>query len=89
MKTIAPAGLQVLEVERKGAAGKAGVQEGDIIYTANGERTYTFADLSSIIDTCEAGDNLSLEIYRYYDADGALLTKPEHLTVEVQLRILD
>ena len=89
MKTIAPAGLQVLEVERKGAAGKAGVQEGDVIYTANGERTYTFADLSSIIDTCEAGDKLSLEIYRYYDADGTLLTKPEHLTVEVELKILD
>lgn len=89
MKTIAPAGLQVLDVERKGAAGKAGIQEGDIIYTANGERTYTFADLSSIIDTCEAGDKLSLEIYRYYDADGTLLTKPEHLTVEVELRILD
>ena len=50
---------------------------------------YKRQDLSSIIDTCGAGDKLSLEIYRYYDADGALLTKPEHLTVEIQLRILD
>ena len=89
MKTIAPAGLQVIEVERKGAAGKAGVQVNDIIYTANGERIYTFADLSAVIDACDAGDALSLEIYRYFDEDGAPLAKPEHLTVEVELRILD
>ncbi|MDY3026109.1 MAG: trypsin-like peptidase domain-containing protein [Candidatus Faecivicinus sp.] len=89
MKTIAPAGLQVIEVERKGAAGKAGVQVNDIIYTANGERIYTFADLSAVIDACGAGDELSLEIYRYFDEDGAPLAKPEHLTVEVELRILD
>ena len=89
MKTIAPAGLQVLEVERKGAAAKAGVQVYDIIYSANGQRTYTFADLSEVVDASEAGDTLSLEIYRYYDTDGTALSKYEHLTVEVELRILD
>ncbi len=89
MKTIAPAGLQVAEVERKGAAAKAGVEVYDIIYSANGNRTYTFADLTEVIDACEAGDTLTLEIYRYYDADGVLLNKYEHLTLDVELRILD
>ncbi len=89
MKTIAPAGLQVVEVERKGAAGKAGIQPYDVIYSANGERTYTFADLTAVIDAAQAGDVLTLEVYRYYDTDGTPLSKYEHLTFDVELRILD
>ena len=45
--------------------------------------------MTEVIDASEAGDTLTLEIYRYYDADGILLSKYEHLTFDVELKILD
>ena len=89
MKTIPPAGVQVVDVERRGPGGKAGMQSGDVIVEANGTRVYTFLDLSAELDKCEPGDEIELHCYRYYDEEGNLLSRYEEFTFRVKLEILD
>lgn len=89
MKKYPPAGVQIYEVEKNGPADDAGLQAGDIITEANGNRVYTFPDLTVEIDKCKAGDSLELKIYRYYDKNGELTGTYEELTVAVKLEMLD
>lgn len=89
MKKYPPAGVQIYEIEPKGPAADAGLQAGDIIAEANGNRVYTFPDLTVEIDKCSAGDSLELKVYRYYDKDGTLTGSYEELTVSVKLEMLD
>ena len=89
MKTIPPAGVQVVDVERRGPGDKAGMQSGDVIVEANGTRVYTFLDLSAELDKCEPGDEIELHCYRYYDEEGNLLSRYEEFTFRVKLEILD
>lgn len=89
MKTIPPAGVQVYEIEKGGPAEKAGLQSGDVITEANGERIYSFWDLSAQIDPLEAGESIELKVYRYYDQDGSLTGSYEEYTFSVKLEMLD
>lgn len=89
MKTIPPAGVQVVDVERRGPGDKAGMQSGDVIVEANGTRVYTFMDLSAELDKCEPGDEIELHCYRYYDEEGNPLSRYEEFTFRVKLEILD
>ena len=89
MKKYPPAGVQIYEIEPDGPADDAGLQAGDIITEANGNRVYSFPDLTVEIDKCKAGDSLELKIYRYYDKDGVLTGTYEELTVSVKLEMLD
>lgn len=89
MKNYPPAGVQVYEVEEGGPGDDAGLQAGDIITEANGNRVYTFPDLTVEIDQAEAGDSIELKVYRYYDADGNLMGGYEELYVSVKLEMLD
>lgn len=89
MKNYPPAGLQVYEVEKGGPGEKAGLQAGDIIVEANGNRVYTFPDLTVEIDKAEAGDSIELKVYRYYDKDGVLTGSYEEIDCSIKLAMLD
>ena len=89
MKKFPPAGIQVYEVEKGGPAEQAGIAEGDIITYANGNRVYTFLDLTVELDKCKAGDTIDLKICRYYDEKGELTGKYEELEFTVTLAMLD
>ncbi len=70
-----PAGAAVASVTEGGPAEKAGLQANDIITAVDGEAISGKSDLSSIISEHEAGDKLSLTVYR----QGQTLT----VTVEI------
>jgi len=85
-----PAGVQVMEVDANGPAGRAGVQKYDIITAINGLRVTTINQLTGEIDRHSAGETMKLDIYRAYDpATGDLLKKAEALSIEVKLELLD
>ncbi len=70
-----PAGAAVASVTEGGPAEKAGLQANDIITAVDGEAISGKSDLSSIISEHEAGDKLTLTVYR----QGQTLT----VTVEI------
>ncbi len=70
-----PAGAAVVSVTEGGPAEKAGLQANDIITAVDGEAISGKSDLSSIISDHEAGDKLTLTVYR----QGQTLT----VTVEI------
>ena len=70
-----PAGAAVASVTEGGPAEKAGLQANDIITAVDGEAISGKSDLSSVISEHEAGDKLTLTVYR----QGQTLT----VTVEI------
>jgi serine protease Do len=54
----------VAGVEKESPASKAGVQVGDIITRAGGERIESAADLSRAVRHAKAGETLKLEVSR-------------------------
>ena len=69
---------------------KAGAKEFvNIITEANGNRIYSFADLTTEIDQASAGDAIELKVYRYYDESGNLTGDYEELYFSVVLEVLD
>ena len=89
MRSYPPAGVQVYEVEAGGPCDDAGLIPGDIITEANGNRIYSFADLTTEIDQASAGDAIELKVYRYYDESGNLTGDYEELYFSVVLEVLD
>lgn len=57
-------GLEITKVGKKSPAEKAGLKEGDIIKTMNGEALETREDLKAFLAELAAGDKLELEITR-------------------------
>jgi membrane-associated protease RseP (regulator of RpoE activity) len=72
------AGVLVAGVEKESPASKAGVQVGDIVTRAGGERIESAADLSRAVRHAKAGETLMLEVSR----DRSL----KQLTVKVEER---
>lgn len=72
------AGVLVAGVEPESAAAKAGIQVGDIITSADGERIESARELSRAIRRKKGGEALKLEVFR----DRAT----KHLTVTVEER---
>lgn len=70
-----PAGLLVDSVDRDLDAYRQGVEPGDIILSANGERVTTVNDLLAVKNALGIGDTLTLELWR----------QGETLTVTVRL----
>jgi serine protease Do len=60
----AEGGLKVTKVGKKGPAEEAGLKEGDLLRTMNGEKLDTRDKLKSILAELSAGDKLTLEITR-------------------------
>jgi serine protease Do len=60
----AEGGIEVTKVGKKSPAAKAGIKEGDLLRTLNGEKLDSREKLQSILAELAAGDKLALEITR-------------------------
>ena len=63
-KLQSPDGALVANVERGGAADKAGIKAGDVIRKVNGQPIITGGDLSAIVSVAKPGDKLALDVWR-------------------------
>ena len=59
-----PMGIYLKEITPGSPAEKAGLHTGDIIVAFDGEEVYTVEELQKQLKQCEAGQEVSLEIYR-------------------------
>ncbi|MGV7209110.1 DegQ family serine endoprotease [Oxalobacteraceae bacterium A2-2] len=59
-----PEGALVANVERGGAADKAGLKPGDVIRKVNGNKIVGSADLPAIVGLALPGDKMTLEVWR-------------------------
>ncbi len=59
-----PPGLYITHVDPGGTAGRAGVEEGDILVNAGGEQITDMESLNTVLYDYEAGDSISITIYR-------------------------
>lgn len=85
-----PAGPQIGAVELGGPAQQAGIQPYDIITHVEGIRVKTYSDMMNVIAEKQAGDTISLSLYRAFDpASGRMLEKGETVEASLELKILD
>ena len=85
-----PAGVQVMNVEPGSPADRAGVKAYDIVTTINGLRVRTINELTGEIDRHQAGDSMTLEVYRAFNPNtGEMTSKTETLTLTVLLELLN
>jgi serine protease Do len=59
-----PEGVYVVQVEQFSSAEKAGLQPGDVIEKFDGKPVKTVDDINNIKATLNAGDKVSMEVYR-------------------------
>jgi serine protease Do len=84
-----PAGAQVMNVEPGSPADKAGLKMYDIITAINGVRIKTVDALTGEIDKHQAGESMTLDVYRAYNPDtGELNKKAETLEIKVLLEMI-
>jgi serine protease Do len=63
-KLESPEGALVVNVEKNGAADKAGLKPGDVVRTANGQTIVSSNDLPALLSTAKPGDKVALDIWR-------------------------
>jgi serine protease Do len=63
-KLESPDGALVSNVERGGAADKAGIKPGDVIRKVNGQPIIGGGDLTGIVSVAKPGDKVSLDVWR-------------------------
>jgi serine protease Do len=63
-KLESPDGALVANVERGGAADKAGLKAGDVIRKVNGQPIIGSGDLSAIVSVAKPGDKMALDVWR-------------------------
>ena len=72
-----PAGILITDVTPGGAAAQAGIQEGDILLSINGQSVTDDDSLKSVLYSLEAGDTVQVIIYRNYKQYSAQLQLDE------------
>lgn len=65
LRSCLPAGLLVVEVGLDTPAEAAGMRVGDVIYEINGTRIKSARELTLATQDCEAGDVISVRVYRH------------------------
>ena len=60
-----PGGIEVYEVDPEGPCGKSGIQEGDILYEADGQTITSFADIYNVLEKHKDGDKIKIKYYHY------------------------
>ncbi|WP_332847722.1 Do family serine endopeptidase [Massilia sp. S19_KUP03_FR1] len=63
-KLESPEGALVLNVEKNGAADKAGLKPGDVVRKANGQTIVSSNDLPAMLSTAKPGDKVALDVWR-------------------------
>jgi serine protease Do len=63
-KLESPDGALVSNVERGGAADKAGLKPGDVIRKINGQAVSSAGDLTGIVSVAKPGDRVALDVWR-------------------------
>lgn len=90
IKNYPPCGSLVSEVEAGGPADKAGLLKYDVITAIDGVRTRGFAEMSKELEKHQAGDTITVTVYRCADPEtGMFLDDPEYLDLELTLEVLD
>ena len=73
-----------------GPADKAGLLKYDVITAIDGVRTRGFAEMSRELEKHQAGDTITVTVYRCADPEtGMFLDNPEYLELELTLEVLD
>jgi len=85
MRKYPPIGVQVFTVEENGPSGDSGLQVGDVITEIDGVRLENYQMLLKELDKHQAGDEVTLKVYRYYDAEGNLTGDYEELSFTIEL----
>ena len=80
-----PCGLVVVTVEKDGPADRAGVEMYDIITEIDGVRLHNYAELSALLDSHVAGDQIHLTVYRCYDKKGDLIADARYIEMDMTL----
>ncbi len=65
MRNYAPSGVYVTEVMEGTPAQEAGFKVYDCIYSVNGARTTSYAELTTQLDQYDEGDTVEVEVVRY------------------------
>ncbi len=65
MRGYAPSGVYVTQVMEGTPAEEAGFKLYDCIYSLNGVRTHTYAELTTQLDQYDEGDTVEVEVVRY------------------------
>ena len=65
MKGYAPIGAMIYSVVEGGPAERAGLKQYDFIYSVDGVRVTSFAELTTELDKHEAGDTVEIQVCRY------------------------
>ncbi len=63
-RAVAAGGLIVVSVSKDSPAEKMGLQRGDIIYTADGDKLNHVADLANLVSDRKPGEKISLNVMR-------------------------
>src|SRR5206468_10070456 len=63
-KLDSPDGALVAQVERGGAAERAGLKSGDVIRKVNGQPVVTGSDLQAVVSIARPGDKVGLDVWR-------------------------
>ena len=65
MRGYAPSGVYVTQIQEGTPAEEAGFMLYDCIYSVNGVRTTTYAELTTQLDQYDEGDTIDVEVVRY------------------------
>ena len=68
MNDYAPAGVVIMGVNANTPADRAGLRQYDFVTAVNGQRVTTVRELTTILDTFQAGDTVTLTVVRYNNA---------------------
>ena len=91
MEQRLPEGVFISEVEKDSPAEAGGLLAGDIIVEINGQRTKTTDEAIDIISKLNAGDEVTVEVFRpsHVYGEGRISTEGDYTTVTVKLAVVD
>ena len=84
-----PAGVGIVGIEAGSPAEEAGLRVYDIITHIDGVRCMNYAEMTVLLDSRAAGDEITVTVARYFNAVGGYLASPESKDFLVTLEILD
>lgn len=90
---LLPTGAYVSKVEDGSPAEKAGIQEGDIIVEIDGNVISQTTQMTSYLQSKQAGDQVKIKVYRVEgglnNAEGSDIPDGDYIDLEAELAILD